>query len=169
MSTSNFPQSKPEASKAMNTAMNTVKDKAGDAMHTAAQAAEHAKTAAQDGAARAGEMAQQAASAVTDKSREAFQQAGVQADRAAAAMGTQVASAGDGLRSRLPDNGMLKDAGERVASALETSGRYLEEHKLSGSMEDLTTLVKRYPLQSIAIGVGIGFLFARIFTSDRNA
>jgi ElaB/YqjD/DUF883 family membrane-anchored ribosome-binding protein len=169
MSTSNFPQSQSQGKSEAGKAMNTVKDKAGEVMQNAGQAVEQAKTAAQQGATRAGEFAQQTASAVADRSREAMQQAGTQADRAAAAVGTQVASAADGLRSRLPDNGILKDAGERVASAIETGGHYLEEHKLSGSMEDLTGLVKKYPLQALAIGVGIGFVFARIFTSDRNA
>lgn len=146
-----------------------MKDKASEAMSSAGQALDQAKTSAQKAAHDAGHKAQQAASMVAEKGREALHQAGEQADKAAASVGTNMASAADTLRSRLPDNGMMKDAGERVASAMEAGGHYLEDQKLSGSMQDLTELVKKYPMQSIAIGVGLGFLFARMFTNSRNA
>jgi len=135
---------------------------------TAKEGAEKAAEKASDLASKAGHMAQQAASAVSERSKEVMHQAGERADTAAAGLGTQMASAADQIRSRLPDNGMWKDAGEKVASAMETSGHYLEDHKLSGTMEDLTQLVRKYPLQSLAIGVGLGFFFARIFTSSSD-
>lgn len=146
-----------------------MKEKASEAMSSASSAMEQAKSTASKAAQDIGHKAQQAASTVAEKGREAMHQAGEQADRAAASVGTQMASAADNLRSRLPGDGMMHEAGERVASAMEAGGHYLEEQKLSGSMQDLTELVKKYPLQSIAIGVGIGFLFARMFTSNRDA
>lgn len=130
---------------------------------------EQAKATAAKAAQDIGQRTQQAASTVADKGREAMNQAGQQADRATASVGNQMSSAADNLRSRLPGDGVMHDAGERVASAMEAGGHYLEDRKLSGSMEDLTEMVKKYPLQSIAIGVGIGFLFARMFTSSRDA
>ena len=145
-----------------------MKDKASEAMASASHSMEQARSSAAKAAQDVGQKAQQAASVVAEKGREAMQQAGEQADRAAASVGTQMASAADTLRSRLPGDGVMHDAGERVASAIEAGGHYLEDQKLSGSMEDLTELVKKYPLQSIALGVGIGFLFARMFT-NRNA
>jgi hypothetical protein len=49
-----------------------------------------------------------------------------------------------------------------VASALDSSGRYLEEQGLSGMAEDVTNLIRRNPIPAMLIGVGLGFLLARL-------
>ena len=57
---------------------------------------------------------------------------------------------------------MLHDAADRVASQVESAGRYLQEADFDDMAHDVTNLVRRYPLQSVGIGLGIGFLLARL-------
>jgi hypothetical protein len=52
-----------------------------------------------------------------------------------------------------------------VASALDSSGRYLEEQGLSGMADDVTNLIRRNPIPAMLIGVGLGFLLARLTRS----
>lgn len=49
----------------------------------------------------------------------------------------------------------------RLADKLESAGTYLEEKSLEGMAEDLAGVVRRYPLQSLLIGIGVGFLLSR--------
>jgi hypothetical protein len=52
-----------------------------------------------------------------------------------------------------------------VASALDSTGHYLEEQGLSGMAEDLTNLIRRNPIPALLIGVGLGYLLARMTRS----
>jgi hypothetical protein len=48
-----------------------------------------------------------------------------------------------------------------VADTLEHAGSYLEERNLDGMLEDITGVIRRYPLQALLAGIAIGFLLAR--------
>lgn len=68
--------------------------------------------------------------------------------------------------SAVKDN--LRKAGKEAADAVSTvsnrvrsSADYLQEQGIPGIMDDVETLIKRYPLQAVLIGAGIGFLLAR--------
>jgi hypothetical protein len=50
---------------------------------------------------------------------------------------------------------------------LESGGRYLQEHGIEDMAEDLAALVRRYPVQSLFVGLGVGFLLAQAFTPRR--
>jgi hypothetical protein len=56
---------------------------------------------------------------------------------------------------------VLGSASSAVASTLESSGRYLQEHGLSGVGEDLTNMIRKNPVPALLMAVGIGFLIAR--------
>ena len=56
---------------------------------------------------------------------------------------------------------MMGAASDAVAQTLERTGRYLQEEGLKGIGEDAASLIRRYPIQSVLIGIGIGFLIAR--------
>jgi hypothetical protein len=55
---------------------------------------------------------------------------------------------------------MMHNAANRVADTLERSGRYLEEEGLTGMADDLTGVIKRYPIPAILVGIGVGYLIA---------
>jgi hypothetical protein len=47
---------------------------------------------------------------------------------------------------------------------LETGGQYLEQEGLKGIAEDVTNVIRRNPLATLLIGVGLGFILARATT-----
>jgi hypothetical protein len=45
-----------------------------------------------------------------------------------------------------------------------TGGRYLQEHDLGDMADDMTSVVRRYPLPALCIGFGVGFLLGMALT-----
>ena len=54
-----------------------------------------------------------------------------------------------------------------IAGRLERGGQYLQQEGLSGMADDLTSMIKRNPIPALLMGVGIGFILARL-TSTRS-
>lgn len=106
-------------------------------------------------------QAAQAAQDLKDKARDAASQAADKANDAVSAAGHGLRSAADALRSHTPDSGVLGSASTRVADVLDRGGRYLEQENLSEMAQDVTNLVRRYPITALAIGFGLGFILAR--------
>jgi hypothetical protein len=55
----------------------------------------------------------------------------------------------------------VEKAASSVAGALETGGRYLQEHDLSDVSNDLVNLIRHNPIPAVLISMGIGYLLAR--------
>ena len=49
----------------------------------------------------------------------------------------------------------------KARDTAEAAGAYLQNRRLSDVTADLVALVRKYPVQSLLIGLGIGFLIAR--------
>jgi hypothetical protein len=96
-----------------------------------------------------------------NKAKGAAAAAGEKADAAAAAVGESMTSLAHSLREKAPHTGMLGSASSRVASGLESGGRYLREEGFQGLMEDLTQLIRSNPLPAVLVSLGIGFLLAQ--------
>jgi hypothetical protein len=64
------------------------------------------------------------------------------------------------IRERAPHEG-VRNTTDKVAEKLERAGCYLEETSFEGMADDLAGVIRRYPLQSVLIGIGIGFLLSR--------
>ncbi len=84
------------------------------------------------------------------------------ADQATKAVGAGMESLGGVIHEHEPSEGVLHHAGEAVAAKLDSGGQYLETKGLQGAGEDLTNLIRRNPVPALLIGVGIGFLLARM-------
>jgi hypothetical protein len=63
---------------------------------------------------------------------------------------------------------MLGTAAGTVADTLESGGRYLQQEGFSGMAEDLVGVVRRNPMASMLICVGLGFCLGRMLTSHTN-
>lgn len=114
-------------------------------------------------ASQAGESIQQATSAAMSKAQELAGSASKRVDEATAALADRVKSAAGALRDRGPHEGMLGSATGAVADSLEHTGRYIQEEGLIGMAEDVTELIRRNPIPSMLVGVGIGFMLAKMF------
>ena len=48
-----------------------------------------------------------------------------------------------------------------VANGLDTSTAYLSNRGMVGVVEDVATIIRRHPLQVLALGVSVGYLLSR--------
>jgi len=118
------------------------------------------------------DKARDVAAQTADKAREALRTAGEQAsrvassvgqtaDQAAHAAGSSLRNLGEQLRENAPREGVVGSAAQYAASGLQQTGRYIEEHGVSGMIDDLTNVIRRNPVPAVLIGIGLGFLIGR--------
>jgi ElaB/YqjD/DUF883 family membrane-anchored ribosome-binding protein len=90
---------------------------------------------------------------------------GHKAEGAVDSIGSGMKSLAGTIRDKAPGGGVLGNAASGVAGTLESGGAYLQDHNLHGMAEDATSLIRRYPLQAILLGVGVGILVGRALRS----
>jgi len=101
------------------------------------------------------------ASTATDTARDWANTAGKKAEDALGAVGGGMSSLAGTVRESLPHEGVMGQASEYVADALESGGRYIQQEGFSGMAEDVTNLIRRNPIPALLVGIGIGYLIAR--------
>jgi len=77
------------------------------------------------------------------------------------AVGEKISSLAGTLRGSAPQEGTIGSAAQTVANQLDNAGSYLQDNTFENMARDVTGLIRRYPIQSLLIGVGIGYLFSR--------
>jgi hypothetical protein len=136
----------------------TIAHKAGETAQrvgeSASSLATKTKEAATSMASSAGQQASQFASDVGQK-----------AESATHSLGGEIKSLASTLRNKAPSEGMIGTAASEIAGCMEASGQYLEQNDFSRMAEDLTGLVRRYPVQAICTGLAVGFLLGRSMRS----
>jgi uncharacterized protein YjbJ (UPF0337 family) len=95
------------------------------------------------------------------KAREFGATAAKKANEAAPVIGEKVKSLASAIREKAPRQGKIGTTATKVAGGLESASYYLQEKKFEHLGEDVKGLVRRYPLQSLLVGLGLGFLLAR--------
>jgi vacuolar-type H+-ATPase subunit H len=88
-----------------------------------------------------------------------------QAKAATHRVGEQMENLADHVRGSAPQEGQIGQAATVVADGLANAGEYLQEANFDDMVKDLTGVVQRYPMQSLLVGVGLGYLLAR--STDR--
>ena len=79
-------------------------------------------------------------------------------------VGEALGSAGQTLRQHLPGMEKASEAAETVTRSVKQTADYLQAEGMSGIVEDLEVLIRRYPLQTLLLGVGCGYLLSRLRT-----
>jgi len=120
--------------------------------------------AAKEGANKTGDAVKDAASTVAHTATDAGSYVAHKAEDATAAVGGSMESLAGTIREKGPHDGMLGNASSAVANTLESYGRELQEHGLSGIADDMTNTIRRHPVPAVLIGIGLGFLLARVFS-----
>ncbi|MBV9123113.1 MAG: hypothetical protein JO112_07140 [Planctomycetes bacterium] len=138
----------------------TASDLKGKAQDTASSLAQKG----QDLAGEALRRTQDAASTAAQKAQDLASGATGKADDALSNVGSKISSLAGSLRETAPHEGALGTAASRVADRLEAGGQYLQEHGIEDMTQDLMSLVRRYPMQSILVGFGVGFLVGQTFS-----
>jgi ElaB/YqjD/DUF883 family membrane-anchored ribosome-binding protein len=83
-------------------------------------------------------------------------------------MGGGIRNAAEAIRERTPHSGMLGSAASQLTDTMENAGKYLEEKGVSGAADDLTVLIRKHPVPSVLIGIGLGILLGQFMTSSRR-
>jgi uncharacterized protein YjbJ (UPF0337 family) len=78
-----------------------------------------------------------------------------------AAVGEQIGSLADVIREKAPHEGTVGTAATMVADKLEVAGGYLHEKDFNQVLSDVSSMIRRYPIPSLLIGLGVGYLLAR--------
>jgi hypothetical protein len=89
------------------------------------------------------------------KAREFGATAAKKANEAAPVIGEKMKSLASVIREKAP---RLATSASKVADGLESASNYLQEKKFEHLGEDFKGLVRRYPLRSLLLGLGLGFL-----------
>jgi hypothetical protein len=116
---------------------------------------------ARDTASNVADKARGMASTAVQTASDLAATAGERAEDATSAVASGMQSLAGTIRENLPHSGMMGTATSSVADTLERGGRYLQQEGLQGIADDLGGLIRRYPIQAVLIGIGVGFLLAR--------
>jgi hypothetical protein len=141
-----------------NSRIENVKDQAKETAASAGQTFQEAKGAAKEAASNLGQQAREAASSAADKAREYAGKAGDKAEDTLHSVGQGMTSLAGTLRQNAPQGGPLASAAGTVAEQLDAGGRYLREHDFGDIGEDLSNVVRRYPIASLMCVFGVGVL-----------
>ena len=98
---------------------------------------------------------------ISARAREFGATAAKKANQAAPVIGEKVKSLASAIRGKAPPEGKIGTTATKVAGGLESASNYLQEKKFDHLGEDFRGLVRRYPLQSLLVGLGLGLLLAR--------
>ena len=101
------------------------------------------------------------AEGIKDKAQEFVSTTAAKASEAPHRVGEQMETLAGKVREKVPAEGTLGTAAASVADKLEGAGAYLQEKSFDNMVEDLTALVRRYPMHSLVIGMGLGYLLGR--------
>lgn len=99
---------------------------------------------------------------VARKGEELVNKASDKARETAETVGERIAGASEAIQGKLRETG--KEVGEVVSAVsdkVRSSAQYLEDSSVQEVVDDVTVLIKRYPIHAVLIGAGIGFLLAR--------
>jgi ElaB/YqjD/DUF883 family membrane-anchored ribosome-binding protein len=141
-----------------------IRDRAQDAKNTAEDMMEKGKQTAQNALEKGKDLAHTAA----EKAKEMGTAVRDRADSGASSVGSNLRTAAENLKQNMPQGGMFGSAASQVTDTMDNAGRYLEEKGVSGAAEDLTGLIRRHPVPSVLIGIGLGILLGQFMTSSSS-
>lgn len=101
----------------------------------------------------------------TEKLKDAYNQTvanvSEKADDWTAQTGSKLHAWGDQLQENYGDCAAVGPAAQMIGDKLRAGGEYLEDSKFQGMIDDFAKLIKRHPLPSVAVAVGLGWYLAR--------
>jgi hypothetical protein len=97
----------------------------------------------------------------TSAIQDAAQKPMAAAERIAKQAGDTLKSAVDRLRARVPESGMAGTVADIVTGGVKQAATRLEEQGFGGLMEDVVAVARKYPVQTLLLGFGCGYLWAR--------
>ena len=90
-----------------------------------------------------------------EKAKDLAHTAGEKVEGARTSVGEGLQSFGGSVRERGGSASAL------VGGKIEAAGHYLREHDFSGMADSMKDVVRKHPMQSVFVGIGLGFVLAR--------
>ena len=84
------------------------------------------------------------------------------ADQAARQAAERLKSVADQLRTLAPNDGLAGRVADNVTSGIKQAAAQLQAEGFRGFIDDLVAIAKRYPMQTLLLGIGGGFLWSRL-------
>ena len=100
---------------------------------------------------------------VTDEAQKFTKNVAQQTGKAVTQVGEGMSNLAGTIRERSP-SGVIGSATGSVADSLESSGHYLAERDLGEMTDDFTNLVRKYPVRSFLVGIGVGAIVYNAFS-----
>jgi len=94
------------------------------------------------------------------KAAEVGDAAASKVDSAMTATGEQMSTLAQTVREKAPE-GKAGEVASKAADALDRGGEYLQAADLQMVRGDLERVIREHPIESLLVGVGIGYLVAR--------
>ena len=122
---------------------------------------ESARDKAQDTVETVRAKAEQVAGDVRDQATRIGDEAANRADVVTTTVGEKMTDVAGVIRQKAPASGPIADAADTAADTLQRAGTYLQQQDLADIRADLEGLIRRHPLESLLVGLGLGYLLAR--------
>jgi len=142
-------------------AVDRVTDKAHTTVDALADKTQQVAGDVKDKAQQVADKAQELGTHVADKTQDLGARAVDRADVAATAVGEKMTDAAQTIRDNAPTSGPIANAADTAATTLERAGSYLQQQDLADMRADLEGIIRRHPLESLLVGLGVGYLLAR--------
>jgi ElaB/YqjD/DUF883 family membrane-anchored ribosome-binding protein len=142
-------------------------DRAQETVDKVRQRAEQAGREATDRTADVRDRIQDTADQVRQRAEDTSHAAADRADAAMRTTGDRLHDAARTIRERAP-SGQVGEVADKAADALDHGGDYLRRSDVGDVRSDLETIVREHPIQSLAVGFGVGFLIARSLRPRRG-
>lgn len=136
-------------------------DKAHDTVDRTTDAAHNTVDTVTDKAQQVASDVKDKAQQVAGKAQDIGQQAVDRADDATTTVGEKMTDVAQTIRDKAPVSGPVANAADTAANTLERAGSYLQEQDLADMRSDLEGIIRRHPIESLLVGLGVGYLLAR--------
>lgn len=141
-----------------------VKQKMQEAAGTASSKADELTSKAQDKAGEVQDKAKDLASTAQEKAGEVQGKAQDKADQGIDAAASGLGSVADTIRQQGEQRGgSVGSAATRTADTLEHASQYLRDKDSDQLLNDLESLVRQKPVESLLVAAGVGFILSKLF------
>jgi len=136
-------------------------DKAHDTVDRATDAAHSTVDKVTDKAQQVAGDVKEKAQQVADKAQDLGQQAVDRADATTTTVGEKMTDVAQTIRDKAPTTGPVANVADTAADTLQRAGTYLQQQDLADMRADLEGIIRRHPMESMLVGLGVGYLLAR--------
>jgi hypothetical protein len=84
------------------------------------------------------------------------------ADHVAQQVGETLKSAAEHVREQMPGGGIGGHVADTVSSGIKQAATRLQEQGFGGMIDEVVAIARRYPLQALVLGLGVGYFVFRL-------